>query len=178
MVAGDGITASYSTTATTSSAVGSCPITAALNDPLGKMANYTVSNTQGQLTVTYATAGICLGDGGHQILQPVDVAGTSVFKQKSTVPAKFRVCDANGMSIGAAGVVSSFRLVQVRTGTIANDVNEVVDSTTPDANFRWSPTDQQWIFNINTKSLSANATYVYSIGLNDGTAIAFQYGLK
>jgi hypothetical protein len=57
-------------------------------------------------------------------------------------------------------------------------VNEAVDSTTPDTSFRWDSTGQQWIFNINTKSLTANTTYVYLVMLNDGSTIQFQFGLK
>jgi hypothetical protein len=57
-------------------------------------------------------------------------------------------------------------------------VNEAVDSTTPDTAFRWSPTDQLWIFNISTKSLKANTTYYYTVTLNDGTTITFNFGLK
>jgi len=53
-----------------------------------------------------------------------------------------------------------------------------VDSTTPDTAFRWSSSDQQWIFNISTKSLTANMTYYYRITLNDGSTIEFHYGLK
>jgi hypothetical protein len=57
-------------------------------------------------------------------------------------------------------------------------VDEVIASTTPDAAFRWDPLATQWIFNMNTKGLSANATYMYRIGLNDGTWIDFAFGLK
>jgi hypothetical protein len=56
--------------------------------------------------------------------------------------------------------------------------NEDVVSTTPDTTFRWDSTDRQWIFNVNTKNLNANATYLYSINLNDTTVIPFRYGLK
>ncbi len=52
VVNGDGITASYSTTATSSSPVGSYPITASLNDPNSKLSNYAVTNNAGTLTVT------------------------------------------------------------------------------------------------------------------------------
>ena len=128
--------------------------------------------------VQYASGSTCFGGAGHQILQPINVDGSSVFKQKSTVPAKFRVCDANGASIGTPGVVQSFWLVQRINGTTYSDVNESVDSTTPDTNFRWDATDRQWIFNVNTKSLSASSTYVYAINLNDGTSISFAYALK
>jgi hypothetical protein len=64
-------------------------------------------------------------------------------------------------------------------GTVATTVNESVDSTTPDANFRWDPTAQQWIFNISNKGLyGPNQTYYFRIMLNDGSAIQFNYGLK
>jgi hypothetical protein len=129
-------------------------------------------------TVLYVSGGICYGDAGHQLLQPINADGTSVFKQKSTVPAKFRVCDANGLSIGTPGVVASFRLMKTVSGTVVDVVDEAVDSTTPDAYFRWDFTAQQWIFNMNTKSLLANVTYFYRIALNDGTSIDFTFGLK
>jgi hypothetical protein len=101
-----------------------------------------------------------------------------VFKKGSTVPAKFRVCDANGSSIGVQGVVSTFRLIQTISGTVEALVDLGVDSTTPDTSFRWSSTDQQWIFNVSTKKLDAQKTYVFRITLNDGTWIDFRYGLK
>ena len=141
--------------------------------------NITYYNT-GKLTVAYAAlGGICDGDAGHQILQPINANGTSVFNAKSTSPAKFRVCDANGVSIGAPGVVQSFVLYQIVSGTVTNAVNEAVDSTTPDAVFRWDPTGQQWIFNISNKSLAgSNRTYYFMITLNDGTTVPFSYGLQ
>jgi hypothetical protein len=139
--------------------------------------NITYQNT-GKLTVTYAlVGGVCAGDLGHQILQPINAAGSSVFNGKSTTPAKFRVCDAKGASIGTPGVVSSFVVAQVINGT-ASDQNEVVDSTTPDTTFRWDPTAQQWIFNISNKSFANSKTYGFLITLNDGSTIPFQYGIK
>ena len=138
------------------------------------------SGTSGSMTQTvqYASGGMCAGDVGHLIRQPVNSDGTSVFKQKSTVPAKFAVCDTNGVSIGTPGVVSNFRLTGQGVGTVVNTVDETVDSTTPDTAFRWDPTGQQWIFNLNTKALNANMTYYYTITLNDGSAITFMFGLK
>jgi hypothetical protein len=168
-------TPSLTTPATQTSPVGSYTIAAALGTL--SAGNYTFVFANGTLTIVYASGGTCLGEPGHQILQPINADGTSVFKQKSTVPAKFRVCDGNGASSGTAGVVSSFRLVQVITGT-TSDVDEAVVSTTPDTQFRWDPTAQQWIFNISTKPMSANATYIYRITLNDSSLIDFLFGLK
>jgi len=136
--------------------------------------NSTVSRT---FTILYST-GSCLGSSGHTILQPINSDGTSVWKSGSTVPAKFRVCDASGNSVSAT-VVQSFYLVSIITGTVVTNPDETPNSTTPDTAFRWSPSpDSQWIFNINTKGLAANATYIYQITLNDGSVIQFQYGLK
>src|SRR4029077_12752236 len=52
---GDNITATYSTTATATSAPGTYPITPTLVDPTAKLGNYTVTSTNGTLTVTPAT---------------------------------------------------------------------------------------------------------------------------
>lgn len=166
-------TLSCTTTATTATNVGSYPITCSGQTST----NYNITYVPGTLKIVYASSGICGGDAGHQILQPVNADGTSVWKQGRTVPAKFRVCDANGVSVGTPGVVSSFMLVQIIGGTVT-DVDETVDSTTVDTAFRWDPAAQQWIFNISTTSLSAGQTYVYAIALNDGSTIMFRYGLR
>ena len=80
---------------------------------------------------------------------------TSSFKKGSTVPVKFRVCDASGNSIGSPGVVTLFDLVKRTNGTTEETAPEDIFSTTPDTAFRWSSTDQQWIFNLSTKGLGA-----------------------
>jgi hypothetical protein len=126
------------------------------------------NNARGNFIVSVQYAiGNCNGVPGHQILQPINTDGSSVFQAGSTVPAKFRVCGTDGVSIGTPGVVSSFRLI---------NVDEAVLSTTPDDAFRSG--NGQWIFNINTKNLSADNTYVYLIALNDGSFITFQFDLK
>ena len=55
VVAGDAITATYTTAATTMSPAGSYAITPALLDPLGRLANYAVTLVPGTLTVTPVT---------------------------------------------------------------------------------------------------------------------------
>jgi hypothetical protein len=155
------------------STVGAQTFTVTAQDAAGNTTSKT--NT---FSIQYASSGTCYGEPGHVIRQPINADGSSVFKQGSTVPAKFRVCDANGVSIGTAGVVTSFKLVQRIAGTVSTGVNEDVVSTTPDTAFRWSASDQQWIFNINTKNLMPGNTYVYKITLNDDSDITFQFGMK
>ena len=156
------------TTATTNSPVGKYPITCAG----ASAANYAISYVAGTLSVMYSSSI------GHVIQPPISDDGSSVFNQGRTIPAKFSVYDANGLSIGTAGVVSSFYLTAIRTGTVTDVVQDVVDTNNPDAAFRWDPTAQQWIFNISTGNLTASSTYVYTIILNDGSVISFRYGLR
>jgi hypothetical protein len=158
----------------TTSSPGAKSFTVNASDQAGNAASAT-TNYQVQYQ---AAETLCNGAAGRQILAPIGADGTSVFKRKSTVSAKFRVCDANGVSVGTPGVVSSFGIMQVISGTVASDVNEAAASTTPNSAFRWDPTQQQWIINISTNDLRANATYVYRISLNDGTNIDFRFGLK
>jgi hypothetical protein len=68
-------------------------------------------------------------------------------------------------------------LTKIIADTVTN-VDETVSSTSSDTAFHWDATNQQWVFNTSTTSLAAGNTYVYTITLNDGTTIGFQYGLK
>jgi MBG domain (YGX type)/Bacterial Ig-like domain (group 3)/YDG domain len=163
-------------TATTAVPVNSHSIIAAY----GGDGNFVGSNGSVTQLVQYATGGICYGDSGHTILQPINADGTSVFKQGSTVPNKFRVCDALGNSIGTSGVITNFVLYQINAGTMA-PIDETLDNSTNDLGWRFDPTAQQWIFNMSTKVAPANIanrTYYFKIALNDGSNILFDFGLK
>ncbi len=139
--------------------------------------NYAITFQKGTLTVMYSTTCVIFGDPTHAILQPINPDGSSVNKAGSTVPAKFRVGDANCNSIGTPGVVTSFKLSGQMSDT-NTVVNEDVVSTTPDTAFRWDPTAQQWIFNISTKGMKAGVKYTYQISLNDNSSIVFSFALK
>jgi len=156
------------TTASANSPVGSYPITCSG----ASAANYSFSYVSGTLRIQYATSV------GHLIQPPINSDGTSVFNQGRTIPAKFSVYDANGVSIGSPGAVSSFFLTAIQSGTVTTTVENVVDTNNPDTAFRWDSTNQQWIFNISTANLSAGSTYIYTIALNDNSKIIFQYGLR
>ena len=74
------------------------------------------------------------------------------------MPLKFRVGDVNGNSIGTPGTIASFRIIDIITGTVSTSVDLPPSSTTPDTSFRFDPTAQQWIFNLNTSGLSVAKT--------------------
>ncbi|MGJ0485597.1 MAG: PxKF domain-containing protein, partial [Methylomicrobium sp.] len=164
-------------------AAGTATVTVQIHDD-GGTANDGVDTSIAQkftIEVRYST-GACLGSPGHQILQPIDNDQSSVFKLGSTVPTKFRVCDANGNSIGTSGVVKKYGLL-ASYGNPNVTVDELLYSTTPDTSFRWDPTAQQWIFNQATKNtknptLVAGTKYYWGIQLNDNSWIYFAYTLR
>jgi len=95
-------------------------------------------------------------------LQPINMPPTamSVFKQKSTIPVKFRLLDpATGAPVPD---VAATIWCQRVAGGVPNPVNEPVYATQPDGGnaFRYDPTAGQYIFNLSTKSLT---TGVYRI---------------
>ena len=139
--------------------------------------NYAITFQKGTLSVMYSASCIIFGNPTRAILQPINPDGSSVNKAGSTVPAKFRVGDANCNSVGTPGVDTSFNLI-LRSSDPGAQINEVVDSTTPDTAFRWDPTAQQWIFNISTKGMASGVKYTYQISLNDGSSIVFAFALK
>lgn len=116
---GDNITASYSTTATQFSDAGGYSITATLNDPNGKLGNYTVSNTAGTLTINKAdqvitwanpadiTYGTALG--AAQLNATVaGVAGGSAAGALTYTPAAGTVLNAgNGQTLSVSAAATT-----------------------------------------------------------------------
>src|SRR5207302_679678 len=75
---GDNITASYTTAANRTSLPGNYPITPGLNDPDNRLGNYTVSVTNGTLTVTLlplstSLFSVSVSDSAPYSLPPLDV---------------------------------------------------------------------------------------------------------
>lgn len=71
VVNGDAITASYSTTATPASSVGTYDIVSSLNDPNNKLSNYTMTLTKGTLTITAAATRTSVAAASVQYSDPV-----------------------------------------------------------------------------------------------------------
>ena len=59
--------------------------------------NYLTATGTAAIQIGYGTCSAAVGSGGV-ILQPINSDGTSVYNRKggSTIPVKFRVCDAAG----------------------------------------------------------------------------------
>ena len=71
------------------------PGTATANASYSGDANHQVSSDTKTFAIAYGLCSVAVGPGGV-ILQPINSDKTSVFSRKggSTIPVKFRVCDA------------------------------------------------------------------------------------
>jgi MBG domain-containing protein/Big-like domain-containing protein len=102
---GDNITATYASTATPSSAVGSYAIVPTLVDPDNKLPNYTVSSTNGTLTITKATLTVTADDKTREYGDPNPSFSASYSGFK------------NGENLASSGVTGSPSLTTGATPT-------------------------------------------------------------
>lgn len=126
---------------------------------------------EGELTVSpvpqYSFSGI---------LQPINPDGSSVFKQRSTIPVKFRLFDAAGVPVSTAH--ATLESAKISDG-VAGDYLEAVSTAKKDVGnvFRYDAEAEQYIFNLGTKGLDAG-TYYLRIALDDGQIFTVQVSLR
>ena len=109
------------------------------------------------------------------VLQPVNVDGSSIFKLGSTVPVKFQL---TGASAGISNLTARLylqRLGAAATGTIIEAVS--TSNATTGNLFRYDGTSGQYIFNLNTKPLQTG-TYQLRIDLGDGVLRTVNISLR
>jgi len=142
--------------------------------------NHTSSSNSKTFSIGYGACSPAAGPGGV-VLQPINTDGSSVFQRKggSTIPVKFRVCDASGNPIANAvavfaGTGGSLTMLSAVRGTI-DGVNEAGTTDIPDAAFRYS--GGQWVYNMATNNLTQGTTYQFRINLAAGNII-FSVGVK
>jgi uncharacterized repeat protein (TIGR01451 family) len=142
--------------------------------------NYTISfvNT-GVETVTYAPVGTCSNGPGHQILAPILTTGGTQFTKATTptIPVQFRVCDAKGVSISST-VISSFTLTSINGVPANTPVPQGGPFAFVGGTLLNGAGSAGWQFILSTSNLIAGNTYAYTINLNDGTSISFQFRLN
>jgi 6-phosphogluconolactonase (cycloisomerase 2 family) len=105
----DNITATYSTTATSTSAPGTYPIVPALVDPGAKLGNYTVTVNNGTLTVTPATLTVSAGNASMVYGDPVPaLSGTiSGIKNGENITASYSTSATSTSAPGTYPIVAA-----------------------------------------------------------------------
>lgn len=135
--------------------------------------NYLGATKTGSIAVLYNTAV------GHSFLQPINVPpqAQSVFKIGSTIPAKFQLFLADGVT-PLSTAIATIQVNKVSSG-VPSSVNETVTSTVPNqgVSFRYDPTSQQYIFNLGTKGWTAG-NYQIVANLDDGSQLTVIIGVR
>lgn len=109
------------------------------------------------------------------VLQPVNTDGSSIFKLGSTVPVKFQL---TGASAGITTLQARLYLQKLGSAPAGKEVEAISTSNATTGNlFRYDGTSGQYIFNLNTKTLSAG-TYQLRIDTGDGVGRNVTISLK
>jgi cysteine-rich repeat protein len=113
------------------------------------------------------SAGSCVGTNysWSGVLPPVGNDNKSIFKLGSTIPVKFRLTGAC-----AGNQVLAHIFIAKVTDSIVGEYMETTSTSAADTGntFRYSATDDQYIYNLATKPLSAG-TWQIAIDLGDGS---------
>jgi hypothetical protein len=123
---GDNITATYSTTATPDSAVGTYDITAALNDPGNKLTNYNVTSNIGHLTVNKASLTVKADDASrfYGAANPVFSGTITGIVNGDAISASYTTSATAASPVGAYAIVPT-----VTDGGTNKLVNYTVSTT-------------------------------------------------
>jgi hypothetical protein len=134
---GDNITATYATTATPSSPVGTYPITPSLVDPNGKLDNYIVTMTNGSLTISQANSDTVLTSSQNPSLYGSNVTFTvtvTPIGPATTTPTGSVQFYTNGLALGAP-VVLSGGMAGLSSATLPVGTNTVGAAYLSDGNY-------------------------------------------
>ncbi|HET8947064.1 MAG TPA: MopE-related protein [Candidatus Polarisedimenticolia bacterium] len=105
--------------------------------------------------------------GGYQ--QPVNGDGSSIFKRGRAVPFKFSLKTCAGANVpNSVATIQVFFYSNSVLGSEVEDIGSVGKANT-DNLYRYDPTAKQYIYNLDTSPLRANATYLVRTHLADGT---------
>ena len=134
---GDDISATYSTTAVAASSVGAYPITPALADPGNKLGNYTVTMTNGTLTVTPLPTNVALADATTQYSDgaPLQATVSAVTAggpvPTGTVTFKVGLDTIATATVDAAGLATATSAAVTRQPGVYTDLAASFTSASP-----------------------------------------------
>lgn len=109
------------------------------------------------------------------VLPPIKADGSSVFKAGNTVPVKFQLTEASAGITDAIALLSYSRVINGVPGAPIDAVS--TSGATVGSLFRYDWSSHQYIFNWNTKGLTAGH-YQLQIDLGDGVLRTAELTLK
>jgi hypothetical protein len=148
---GDGITASYSTASVLTSPVGTYSIVPALNDSNGKLTNYSVTISNGTLTITAASSSLALVSSMNPSAENSNITFTATVSPVSPAtptPTGHVQFSANGVALGApAALVNG--VADINTSSLPPGSNVIAAVYLGDGNFLPSTNTLVQVVNVN-----------------------------
>lgn len=110
------------------------------------------------------------------VLSPINANGKSVFKFKQIIPVKFELFDANDNPVNNA--LAYLNIAKISNAVSGEEIEADSINKATDGNlFRYDSSAEQYIFNLNTKTMSSG-TWVLKIYLNDERVEEVQISLR
>jgi len=146
--------------------------------PLGKTTVTCTArdNSQNTATATFtAWVQVQAPSDGTFFGQPINPDGSSIFKQKSTIPVKFKLTGASAAITNLVAHLSTAKTANGVTGTFV----EADSNASPDGGntFHYDATAGQYVFNLSTKAMTAG-TWSVRADLGDGVPHQISVSLK
>jgi hypothetical protein len=185
---GDGITATFNTTARVNTAVGNYDIVPALNDPDNKLHNYTVITNRGTLTVTPADLTVTAHDTNcaYGENNPPLTGEISGLRPGDDITATYHISASTNSPSGSYDIVptlndpgnklKNYTVITIKgTLTVTNAPPSGPPAPPPPPNFEVSGLNFKWVSNLrNGKGAYVEETEMSQAQYN---SLAGQYGL-
>lgn len=155
------------------SATNSFSDTRAVAESVNTYAISAVSIYNNESELSQPTPITTFGFGGF--LQPLTANERLVFKLNSTIPVKFQLTDQSGNSITSAQ--AKIVLQKISDGAPEGEPITPESSSAADSGNFFRIADNQYIFNLDTKTLSTGAWQIKAL-INDGTNHSIEIGLR
>ncbi len=134
----------------------------------------TASDPAGNATSTSVNYNVKYHFGGF--LPPVLANGSGVYNLGRTLPVKFQLTDANGNFISTA--VARLVVTNIQNGITGSTPITITVSTANTGNlFRYDSSDNQYIYNFNTKQLTSGIWQI-KVVLDDGNSYTVLVSLR
>ncbi|MGA2867439.1 MAG: MBG domain-containing protein, partial [Verrucomicrobiota bacterium] len=130
---GDNITATYTTSASANSPVGTYPVVPTLHDPDGKLSNYTVSLSNGTLTVTPALLTVTAANQAraYGAANPALTGTVSGVQNGDNLTASFSTAATAGSPVGTYSIVPAVHDPDGKLSNYSVSVNNGTLRVTP-----------------------------------------------
>jgi putative metal-binding protein len=110
-------------------------------------------------------------------LQPVNQDGSSIFQQRSTIPFKFRLTTCAGQTAPAA--VATIEVIPFASRIVGSELEASSTAKPSTGNvYRFDAKANQYIYNLGTKALTPNASYIIRTRIDDGSVHDVVISLK